>query len=215
MSWPLNLTSPSVAASRRRIVRPNVVLPQPDSPTSPSVSPRRIWTLTPSTAWTWPIVRRRKPPRIGKYFLRFVTSTRTSSPDVARRPSSRDGVASAATCPPPGRSTDDIGDGLRCFCRERASPLRFLGRLQPAARCAIRVADLDQARFGLAAVPGVRAARLEFAAGRHAERIGHDALDRGQLAPALLLGRNRVEQALRVRMLRRQEDFVGRAGLDD
>ena len=32
--------------------RPTVVLPQPDSPTSPSVSPRRIVKLTPSTAWT-------------------------------------------------------------------------------------------------------------------------------------------------------------------
>ena len=32
--------------------RPVVVLPQPDSPTSPSVSPRRIAKLTPSTALT-------------------------------------------------------------------------------------------------------------------------------------------------------------------
>ena len=32
--------------------RPVVVLPQPDSPTRPSVSPRRIVKLTPSTART-------------------------------------------------------------------------------------------------------------------------------------------------------------------
>ena len=32
--------------------RPVVVLPQPDSPTRPSVSPRRIEKLTPSTACT-------------------------------------------------------------------------------------------------------------------------------------------------------------------
>src|SRR5450631_4005394 len=48
----------------------NVDLPQPDSPTRPSVSPWRISKLTPSTAFTdWP-----RPA--GKCFTTF--STRTS-----------------------------------------------------------------------------------------------------------------------------------------
>ena len=38
--------------------RPVVVLPQPDSPTRPSVSPLRIVKLMPSTAFTWPTVAR-------------------------------------------------------------------------------------------------------------------------------------------------------------
>ena len=39
------------------IVRDSVVLPQPDSPTSPSVSPALIDRSTPSTAWICPTVR--------------------------------------------------------------------------------------------------------------------------------------------------------------
>ncbi len=37
--FPSNATSPEVGSIRRRIDRPVVDLPQPDSPTSPSVSP--------------------------------------------------------------------------------------------------------------------------------------------------------------------------------
>src|SRR6185503_10122243 len=43
-----------VGSVRRRIARPSVDLPQPDSPTSPNVSPLRISRLTPSTAFTRP-----------------------------------------------------------------------------------------------------------------------------------------------------------------
>ena len=42
MSRPSNVMLPAVASVRRKITRPAVVLPEPDSPTSPSVSPRRI-----------------------------------------------------------------------------------------------------------------------------------------------------------------------------
>ena len=49
-SLPSKSTCPSVAGSSRMTVRPSVVFPQPDSPTSPSVSPRRISRLTSSTA---------------------------------------------------------------------------------------------------------------------------------------------------------------------
>ena len=36
---PSNVTRPEVGSSRRRMTLPRVVFPQPDSPTSPSVSP--------------------------------------------------------------------------------------------------------------------------------------------------------------------------------
>ncbi len=53
-STPSNQTEPPTIfpPGGRRRMRPStvVVLPQPDSPTSPSVSPRRRSKLTPSTA---------------------------------------------------------------------------------------------------------------------------------------------------------------------
>ena len=52
MSMPSNSIVPAVGSMSRSRSRPTVVLPQPDSPTRPSVSPRRISKLTPSTAWT-------------------------------------------------------------------------------------------------------------------------------------------------------------------
>src|SRR5215831_18373561 len=59
----------------RRSERDTVVLPQPDSPTSPSASPCRTTKLTSSTARTLPTTRRKKPLVIGKY----LRSPRTSS----------------------------------------------------------------------------------------------------------------------------------------
>src|SRR6476646_7358180 len=53
------------------IARPVVLLPQPDSPTSPRVSPRSISNVTPSTAWTSPTWRCRMiPSRIGNQTFR-------------------------------------------------------------------------------------------------------------------------------------------------
>ena len=51
-SLPSNQTSPEVGSIRRRMQRPVVLLPQPDSPTRPSVSPATRSKLTPLTACT-------------------------------------------------------------------------------------------------------------------------------------------------------------------
>ena len=51
-SRPLKKTSPDVGSTRRRMDRPRVDLPHPDSPTRPNVSPWRIARSTPSTART-------------------------------------------------------------------------------------------------------------------------------------------------------------------
>ena len=51
-SSPLNCTSPDVGSISRRMQRPVVVLPLPDSPTRPNVSPVSIEKLTSSTART-------------------------------------------------------------------------------------------------------------------------------------------------------------------
>ena len=55
MSSPSKVIEPAVGLYRRMIVRPVVDLPQPDSPTSPTVSPRRMSKLMSSTARTSPI----------------------------------------------------------------------------------------------------------------------------------------------------------------
>src|SRR6266545_7568164 len=70
---PSKVTSPDVGSIRRRMQRPVVDLPQPDSPTRPSVSPFWIVNEMSSTAWTRATSREKSPPRIGKYFLRFLT----------------------------------------------------------------------------------------------------------------------------------------------
>src|SRR2546427_5048278 len=55
-----NQTSPDVGSMSRRIERPVVDLPQPDSPTRPSVSPGRISNDTSSTACTRATSRERR-----------------------------------------------------------------------------------------------------------------------------------------------------------
>jgi hypothetical protein len=50
MRLPSSTTWPAVMSNSRRMARPTVDLPQPDSPTSASVSALSIWNDTPSTA---------------------------------------------------------------------------------------------------------------------------------------------------------------------
>jgi len=65
-STPSNLTLPAVGSRSRIIARPVVLLPQPDSPTRPSVSPRRTSKVMSSTALTVPWTVLKMPARIGK-----------------------------------------------------------------------------------------------------------------------------------------------------
>src|SRR6185369_7101208 len=73
-SAPLYRTWPPVGSMSRSSVRPAVVLPQPLSPTSPSVSPGPTWNEMSSTARTCATTRDRTPFFTGKYFLGFRTS---------------------------------------------------------------------------------------------------------------------------------------------
>src|SRR3972149_5929422 len=90
------------------MVRPVVDLPQPDSPTSPKVSPVMTSKLTPSTARTWPTVRWMTPRRMGKCLTRPSTFNRTLPlGEVEVRGATRAAVwviAAAFPCSrPPGR----------------------------------------------------------------------------------------------------------------
>src|SRR5919204_6937801 len=66
---------PAVGSRSRMMARPSVDLPQPDSPTRPTVSPALISRSTPSTACTWPVVRCINPVAIGNHTLRSLTVT--------------------------------------------------------------------------------------------------------------------------------------------
>ena len=86
-------------------MRPMVVLPHPDSPTSPKVSPLRIVKLTPETALTEPTCRRKTPPAItGNSFTRSVTSIRGA-------PSGTPSAAAADGETPAGAWTSMTGSG--------------------------------------------------------------------------------------------------------
>src|SRR6185369_2522501 len=82
---------PEVIGAIRRMARPSVVLPLPDSPTTPSTSPGRSANDTPSTAFTEPSerprARSRNPPRSAKCTRR--SSTSSSGPVVADPPAGR------------------------------------------------------------------------------------------------------------------------------
>ena len=77
---PRKITWPPVGSYRRRMVRPAVDLPQPDSPTKPRVSPCFSEKEMPSTAFMLPTTRRGKPPITGKYLTRSITSSRAPEP---------------------------------------------------------------------------------------------------------------------------------------
>src|SRR5581483_10180697 len=98
------------------MARPVVDLPQPDSPTRPSVSPRLISKETPSTAFTSATFRWKIRPAVtGKYIFR--SSTRTSVSPIralVSAPDARDplcvvmtGTASLSPHPHPLGAYDD------------------------------------------------------------------------------------------------------------
>ena len=88
ISSPPNRMRPDVGSSNRTTTRPRVDLPQPDSPTSPRVSPSSIARLTRSTAWTSAVVRCMIPLFTGKDLTRSSISTRALTTGLPRGASS-------------------------------------------------------------------------------------------------------------------------------
>src|SRR5260370_855570 len=78
-SVPASSMLPEVGSSRRLIRRTRVDLPQPDSPTSPTVSPRPMVKLTSSTA------KSRRLPPTSKRFTSSPISSRALIADDSRR----------------------------------------------------------------------------------------------------------------------------------
>src|ERR1700716_2094177 len=79
MSLPKNTIGPSDEISRSS-ASPRVVLPEPDSPTTPSVSPLRTERLTPSTALICPTVDRNRPRLTGNQTFRSREDITTGEP---------------------------------------------------------------------------------------------------------------------------------------
>src|SRR5262245_50777177 len=80
---PSKTMSPDVGSSSFMIIRPVVVLPQPDSPTRPTVSPLLMSKVMPSTARTAPPAPPPKSPlRTGKCLTTFFTWMRAGGAGV-------------------------------------------------------------------------------------------------------------------------------------
>ena len=138
MSWPMNSTDPSVGSSSRTMQRASVDLPQPDSPTMPSVSPWRTSNDTPSTALTLPIsFWKMMPRRTGKCFLTSVTFR----------------IASLIRCPAPDGPAHQlravhVARGLVQMARDEVRAVRqrleLRRRLVPAALHHVRAARVER-----------------------------------------------------------------------
>src|SRR5215831_15081671 len=141
---------PPVGLSCRRISLDVVVLPQPDSPITPRVSPSAIAKSTPSTAFTQPILRcRRLPVLTAKCLVRLSTS------------SNGDGIAlprltfgQPAPCSP-RRGKDGLARLVAGAARQRGGTARVEGAAARRVREIRRLAG-DGAQLLLAAELGHR-----------------------------------------------------------
>src|ERR671916_2828511 len=111
-SLPLKKIDPAVGFSSATSSFDTVDLPQPDSPTRPRVSPRRMVRLTPSTARTCPMVRLKTMPWVsGKCFFRSRISSRGAPGGGAGGSADSRSVASVAAeaaVAPVGSDTEDL-----------------------------------------------------------------------------------------------------------
>src|SRR5882757_9906246 len=109
MSSPSKRIAPLVGVSCNRISFEVVVLPQPDSPITPRVSPGSTAKSTPSTALTQPILRRGNSAIVtGKCFVRPSTSNSGGDIDVlCGLPVLR--LGAPAPCPPIAAYPDLVG----------------------------------------------------------------------------------------------------------
>ena len=182
MSRPSNSMVPSVGSISLSIVRPAVLLPQPLSPTRPTVSPASTWRLIPLTAFTSPTCFLSTPAVMGNQVRRSSTR-RSGSVDFSLM--TRPRVAASASV---------------AICR------RWLGvRWQRTSWSS--VVGSSSGRSVSQRLPGhlfvVRAPRAEDAALRQGDQRRRAARDR--VEPAALLEvqtRDRGEQAERVGHLR-------------
>ncbi len=186
----------------RSTTRATVDLPEPLSPTSPSVSPARMPKSTPSTAWTRPVTRLSRPECTGKSLRRpLASSSRWSAATrpLPAAPAVTPGTAAGAWSP--GPSTRPPRSISSCDRRQRTRPA-------PSRRSSGH-------RLRGARVERVRAPRVEPAPTGHLVGARHLTGDHVQLAALRGRLRHRVEQALGVGVAREREQRVDRRLLHD
>ena len=175
MSRPSKTIEPAVGSISLMIVRPSVVLPQPDSPTTPSVSPFLTVRSTPSTARTAPTVCLKTPALIGKCLTRPSTRSKASS---SRRHVGRGALEPLAgslrhrsVAPPPAAAPATTCASASSSAKWHAEWWSAPSPIWRSVRN-VRAADEPALRE--------RAARMERAAGRrrdHARRLARDRLE--------------------------------------
>ena len=152
------------------MVRPSVDLPQPDSPTRPSVRPASTRKATPSTARTWPIVRRSRGERTGKYVLRSCTSSSALMPALSPARSPRPERSSGRD----GRARED-----RAAARHRRSGSRARATVakaaagRPVERRGDRALDRDQPVLPAIEARDRAQQRIGVGMPRRAEQLEH------------------------------------------
>src|SRR5688572_10058194 len=129
--------------------RPTVVLPHPDSPTSPSVSPRRSVSETSSTARTAPVRRGMTPLITGKLTLRSVTSRIASWVSMTV-------IVQVTADPMPGRHFDERRFLVRAWFEAFLAARRELAADGQPVNVGDRAGDGLQPRRSLAVDPWQR-----------------------------------------------------------
>src|SRR3989441_6235400 len=175
MSVPSKTTLPAVTGSKAVIRRARVDFPQPDSPTRPTVSPRRISRSTPSTA------RTAAPPRpLSGKCLNAPDTRSTTGSGVAEE-------AGSAAC-----NVADLRGGrlslelLRRLDRQRGSfgcrdvLVLHVAHQHPAARDLIDGYLAERRFLDTTAVDHERAAWVELAARRRIHKVWREATNRNQ-----------------------------------
>ena len=161
---------PPVGSSSRVSSRPVVVLPQPDSPTRPSVSPLSTSKSMPSTACTAPTCRLSRPLVIGKCF----SSPRTES-SARSSPASPSGATRRRRPSSLTASSFGLTSSRQIRCR---SSVRQVAAHQVPAAAGSRSSSGTTVLPSAAGARRVRAARVEGAARRHVDQRRRGALDR-------------------------------------
>ena len=116
-SLPSKRTEPLVGLSRPTSMRPIVVLPQPDSPTRPSVSPLRMSKDTPATALTVPTLRCSIPLVTGKSLTRSLADSTTSPPACS---------ATSASCADRGLNHGELARDRALLSRPTGKKQRYV-----------------------------------------------------------------------------------------
>ena len=184
MSWPSKTIFPSVTGCSRAMQRASVDLPQPVSPTSPSVSPSRICRLTPSTACTNRCSRLTSEALRSGKCLTMPVSSSSAGPASAAADACRAAVISTGT-----------------GTRRATAPAAESGSQQADWWPGLAADRVQRRRLGGAPVEGEPAARPERAArrlGQHARRLAGD----GPQPPGVAGHRDRLQQPARVGVMR-------------